>query len=133
MATREQGKIYIDGSSLADIEITPADATSFGLWTFLTHTVPWHPWIAGIAAIVGLVAFGKGQNPWVLLVAIVGVTLITIVSTWKWSSNGRTKTANELGHVRANTSENHGSKGEFGQRLAFGSDPPFCGTLGDSD
>ena len=124
MVRKSQNEIYVDGSSLADLEISDSPSTRNNLWTFLTQTVPLHPWIAGLAAIVGIVAFGGELSPWVLMIAIAGVTVITVTSTWERSSNERTKTANEPGYVGANARSDRSIEGDTGQRLAVGSDPP---------
>lgn len=101
MAQQSQDKLNIDGSSFADLEISDVGPNRNSLWAFLTQIVPCHPWISGLAAIVGIVAFGGDRSPWVLIVAIVGVTLITVASAWKRSSYERTKTADESYHVKA--------------------------------
>jgi len=103
VAQREKDRIVVDGSRFADLAIGDFEPKHKNLWAFLTETVPWHPWIAGLAAIVGIVAFGAEHEPWVLSAAIIGVTLITVTSTWNRTSHELPKAANELGHVTTDT------------------------------
>lgn len=99
MALEEQTTIVVDGSSLADLKLNDVERGNSGLWVFLSNVVPRYPWIAGLGAIVLIIAFGGDHSPWVLITAILGVTVITVASTQVRSSNERTKTANEPGDV----------------------------------
>lgn len=103
MAQREQNKLLIDGSRFHDLEVESATSNRPSGWSFLTHVVPQHPWIAGLAAIVGVIASGGGQSPWVQIAAIFGVTAITVNSAWTWRSNDRTKATSESDDVRQNS------------------------------
>lgn len=124
MTSEERSKLIIDGSSFADLEIGNAlDLHTKGHWDFLTRVVPGNPWIAGLAAIIGIVWLGS--TPWVQAFAIIGITVITVFSTWKWRSHERSKKTDELGNVREDTCPDRKSQGKAGQRLSVGSDPPI--------
>lgn len=129
----EQDRIFVNGTDFADLEVCELESARQGMWEFLTRLVPLHPWIAGIASIVGIVTFNNNQLPWVQIVAIAGVTLITVVSTWKRSSNGRPKEANEFGNVGANAISDRSLEGYLRQRFSVGSDPPIGGTSRNTD
>lgn len=131
MTLQENHKLTIDGSSFADLEIgdiVPSQCK--GYWDFLTRVVPGNPWIAGLAAIVGVVWLGA--IGWVQAVAIVGITIITVASTLEWRLHGRSKATNEFDHVREDPITDRSSKGGFGQRLSVGSDPPIGGASGNT-
>ncbi len=99
MVRKERDRIEVDGSRFADLELHEiADGRHHSLWSFLTRIVPWHPWIAGIAAIVGIVCFGGENSPWVLVVAIIGVAIITVTSIWRHKLN-EYKKSDEPGDV----------------------------------
>jgi hypothetical protein len=123
MTLQKECNLVIDGSGFPDLEVTDArEPLARGHWDFLTKVVPGNPWIAGLAAIVGIVWLGT--NPWVQAFAIIGVTLITVLSIWQWSLDGRSKATTESSDVRKDTIPDRKSQGEVGQRLSFGSDPP---------
>lgn len=123
MTSEEKSNVIIDGSSIVDLELTEKrHPYKEGHWEFLTRVVPGNPWIAGLAAILGIVVLGNA--PWVQGLAIVGVTVITVSSTLDWRLDGQSKTTNEPRDVGEDTRKDRNAKRYLGQRLAFGSDPP---------
>lgn len=92
MVQEQRKQISVDGGEL-DLQADWARQTGSGLLGFLTQHAPRNPWFVGIAAIVGIVVFGEPRHsPRVLGSAILGVTLITIVSTRKRSEYERERT-----------------------------------------
>lgn len=91
MEPREQNEIKISGSEFSDLQILDEKATRTGLWAFLTQVVPTHPWIAGLLAVVGVIAFGDDHSPWVLIFALVSATVITVIPDALGKQNVRKK------------------------------------------
>lgn len=126
MTPQEEDRVVIDGSSFSDIKLLEDSKVKTGnIWTFLTQTIPQHPWIAAVVAIVGAVWLSADPSPSVPIAEIVGITLITVASTWKWRSYERSETPRKLDHVRTDKIEDRGFEGETRQRLFIGSDPPI--------
>lgn len=134
MARKENGRLYIDGSDFEDLNVTDMpEAPVKGVWDFLKHVVPSNPWIAGLATIIAIVWLGANASMPVQITALLSAVVITVSSTWKRSSDGRTKKANEPGDVGTHAVKDRSVEGTPGQRLTLGSDPPIGGAARDTE
>lgn len=88
----------------AKAEVSP-DQLVKGHWEFLTRVVPGNPWIAGLAAIIGIVWLGS--TPWVQAFAIIGITVITVFSTWTWRLGRAPGRIDAIGDVRDKANSVH--------------------------
>lgn len=99
MTQQDNSKYIIDGNSLPDLSfddtVSPQPRT---MWAFLSQTMPKHPWVAGVGAIVAIAMFGK--TPSVQMTAIVAITAIMIAQQLHWRSHGRSKKTRKSDDVR---------------------------------
>jgi len=123
MAHKQRSRHVIDGRTI-ELDADWAGPSEVGIFGFLAQHARNNPWFVGVAAILGIIAFGDaGHSPWVLGAAISGVVLITIVSTWRQRENEFERTV-ESGRITKDAHQNRKPTGAVGQRVAVGRDPP---------
>lgn len=84
--------IDINGEQYDDINLTSTQRNSLSnAWGFLAQTMPTHPWIAGVAAILAVTMFGDKSGNLVQVSSIFAITLIVMSATIRWRSHGRSK------------------------------------------